>query len=43
MREMMGDPKALVPQIFNGEQYCGVSQREGPRKGKTANHTGLRW
>lgn len=24
MREMMGDPKALVPQIFNGEQHCGV-------------------
>lgn len=25
MREMVGDPKALPPQIFNGNTYCGVS------------------
>uniref|UniRef100_A0A3Q3X5B7 Uncharacterized protein n=1 Tax=Mola mola TaxID=94237 RepID=A0A3Q3X5B7_MOLML len=23
MREMVGDPKALPPQIFNGNTYCG--------------------
>ena len=23
MRELMGDPKAIPPQIFNGDQYCG--------------------
>ncbi|XP_067875130.1 SH3 domain-binding glutamic acid-rich-like protein 3 [Heterodontus francisci] len=23
MRAKMGDPKAMVPQIFNGDQYCG--------------------
>lgn len=25
MREIMGDPKGLPPQLCNGEQYCGVS------------------
>ena len=25
MRDGMGDPKGLPPQIFNGESYCGVS------------------
>lgn len=24
MREIIGDPKALPPQIFNGDMYCGV-------------------
>ena len=24
MRELIGDPKALPPQIFNGDTYCGV-------------------
>ena len=24
MRELMGDPKGLAPQIFNGDTYCGV-------------------
>jgi hypothetical protein len=24
MRELMGDEKAVVPQIFNGDQHCGV-------------------
>lgn len=23
MRELMGDPKALPPQLFNGDQYLG--------------------
>ena len=26
MRQLMGDPKAIPPQIFNGDQYCGVSE-----------------
>ena len=25
MRELMGDAKALPPQLFNGDTYCGVS------------------
>lgn len=25
MRAGVGDPKALPPQLFNGDQYCGVS------------------
>ena len=25
MRELAGDPKALPPQLCNGDQYCGVS------------------
>ena len=25
MRDLSGNPKALPPQIFNGDQYCGVS------------------
>ena len=25
MREIAGDPKALPPQLANGDQYCGVS------------------
>ena len=25
MRELSGDPKALPPQLFNGDTYCGVS------------------
>ena len=25
MREIAADPKALPPQIANGDQYCGVS------------------
>lgn len=25
MREIVGDPKALPPQLCNGNQYCGVS------------------
>jgi len=25
MRELIKDPKALPPQIFNEDQYCGVS------------------
>ena len=25
MREVSGDPKALPPQLANGDQYCGVS------------------
>lgn len=25
MRELAGDPTALPPQIFNGNNYCGVS------------------
>ena len=24
MREIAGDPKALPPQLCNGEDYCGV-------------------
>ena len=24
MREIAGDPKALPPQLCNGDQYCGV-------------------
>ncbi len=24
MRELIGDPKAVPPQIFNGDTYCGV-------------------
>ena len=24
MREKMGDETAVAPQIFNGDQYCGV-------------------
>ena len=27
MRELSGDPKALSPQICNGDQYCGVSKQ----------------
>ncbi|XP_031568536.1 SH3 domain-binding glutamic acid-rich-like protein 3 [Actinia tenebrosa] len=27
MRELMDDEKALPPQIFNGDQYCGNFQR----------------
>ena len=27
MRELSGDPKALPPQICNGDQYCGVSEK----------------
>ena len=27
MREIMGNPKGLPPQILNGDQYCGVSRR----------------
>ena len=26
MRAIAGDPKALPPQICNGEQYCGVNK-----------------
>ncbi|XP_060794503.1 SH3 domain-binding glutamic acid-rich-like protein 3 [Neoarius graeffei] len=26
MREKVGDPKALPPQVFNGNQYCGDHQ-----------------
>ena len=25
MREVVGDPKALPPQLANDDQYCGVS------------------
>ncbi len=25
MRELSGDPKALPPQLCNGDEYCGVS------------------
>ena len=25
MRDLSGNPKALPPQIFNEDQYCGVS------------------
>ena len=25
MREVVGDPKALPPQLCNDDQYCGVS------------------
>ena len=25
MRKIVGDPKALPPQICNGDQYCGVN------------------
>ena len=25
MRKIAGDPKALPPQLCNGDQYCGVS------------------
>lgn len=25
MRDLIGDPKALPPQLFNEDQYCGVS------------------
>ncbi len=28
MRELMGDPKAVPPQLFNGDTYCGVSAWE---------------
>ena len=24
MRDKMGDPKGLPPQLFNGDTYCGV-------------------
>lgn len=24
MREIIGDPKALPPQLCNGDKYCGV-------------------
>ena len=26
MREIAGDPKALPPQLTNGDQYCGVRE-----------------
>lgn len=26
MREIAGNPKAMPPQIANGDQYCGVSK-----------------
>lgn len=26
MRELSGNPKALPPQLFNGDTYCGVSE-----------------
>lgn len=26
MRDIIGNPKALPPQIFNDDQYCGVSE-----------------
>ena len=26
MRDLSGNPKALPPQIFNDDQYCGVSR-----------------
>lgn len=25
MRDLIGDPKALPPQLFNDDEYCGVS------------------
>lgn len=25
MRDLIGDPSAVPPQIFNGDTYCGVS------------------
>lgn len=25
MRDLIGDPKVLPPQLFNDDQYCGVS------------------
>jgi hypothetical protein len=25
MRELIGDEKAIPPQLFNGNTYCGVS------------------
>ena len=25
MRDICGDPKALPPQLCNGDKYCGVS------------------
>lgn len=25
MRDLSGNPKALPPQFFNGDTYCGVS------------------
>ena len=28
MRALIGDPKANPPQIFNGDQYCGVSWKD---------------
>ena len=36
MRGIIGDPKALPPQLFNGDTYCGVSierEREREREG----------
>ena len=31
MRDLIGDPKALPPQLFNDDTYCGVSYgREYP-------------
>ena len=29
MRAIAGDPKALPPQIANGDAYCGVSDTSG--------------
>lgn len=26
MRDIIGDPKALPPQLFNNGEYCGVSR-----------------
>ena len=31
MRELSGNPKALPPQIFNDDQYCGVSLSDEQR------------
>ena len=32
MRELMGDPKGLPPQICNNDIYCGVSKRSLDRQ-----------
>lgn len=34
MRALSGNPKALPPQLFNGDQYCGVSYIPPLKSGK---------
>ncbi|XP_072465556.1 SH3 domain-binding glutamic acid-rich-like protein 3 isoform X2 [Notamacropus eugenii] len=46
MRTLAGDPKAIPPQICNGNQYCGVRARRpgcgGVEAGRTPDSPALR-